>query len=227
MDKVFQAPWQACVLSDESVSWLYLNPPYDFDRFDESPVQKGGSSKRLEWDFLKTTHSKLIRGGLLTYIIPQKILGMVEVARLLAGHYEAITINRFPDELYEKYKQVVVLAYKRKVFRQPSDKEVLSLQGLATTELEPFATVNEPIYELLPAPLHGANGKQIVFKRTDWEPEEVVEATIGTGVQKTSEWLDLIHPTRGLTQLSQPVMPLKKGHIAMRATRSHFNNCLA
>jgi hypothetical protein len=227
MNKVFQAPWQACVLSDESVSWLYLNPPYDFDRFDESPVQKGGSSKRLEWDFLKTTHSKLIRGGLLTYIIPQKILGMVEVARLLAGHYEAITINRFPDGLYEKYKQVVVLAYKRKVFRQPSDKEVLSLQGLATTELEPFATVNEPIYELLPAPLHGANGKQIVFKRTDWEPEEVVEATIGTGVQKTSEWLDLIHPTRGLTQLSQPVMPLKKGHIAMRATRSHFNNCLA
>ena len=28
MDKVYQAPWQACVLSDESVSWLYLNPPY-------------------------------------------------------------------------------------------------------------------------------------------------------------------------------------------------------
>ena len=55
MDKVFQAPWQACVLSDESVSWLYLNPPYEFDRFDESPVQKGGSNKRLEWDFLKTT----------------------------------------------------------------------------------------------------------------------------------------------------------------------------
>ena len=34
MDKVYQAPWQACVLSDESVSWLYLNPPYEFDRFD-------------------------------------------------------------------------------------------------------------------------------------------------------------------------------------------------
>ena len=32
-----------------------------------------------------------MRGGLLTYIIPQKILGMIEVARLLAGHYEAIT----------------------------------------------------------------------------------------------------------------------------------------
>lgn len=219
MDKVYQAPWQACVLSDESVSWLYLNPPYEFDRFD--------GQKRLEWDFLKTTTSKLMRGGLLTYIIPQKILGMMEVARLLAGHYEAITVYRFPDSLYEKFKQVVVLAYKRKVFHVPTDKEVLSLQNMATTELEPVETVIEPVYELLPAPLRGANGKPIVFKRTDWEPDEVVEATIEAGVHKTSEWLDLIHPMRGLTQLSQPVMPLKKGHIAMRATRSHLNNCLA
>ena len=164
---------------------------------------------------LKTTTSKLMRGGLLTYIIPQKILGMIEVARLLAGHYEAITVYRFPDSLYEKFKQVVVLAYKRKVFHAPTDKEVLSLQSLATTELEPIETAIEPVYELLPAPSRGANGKPIVFKRTDWEPDEVVEATIEAGVHKTSEWLDLIHPMRGLAQLSQPVMPLKKGHIAM------------
>ena len=207
MDKVYQAPWQSCVLSDESVSWLYLNPPYEFDRFE--------GQKRLEWDFLKTTTSKLMRGGLLTYIIPQKILGMVEVARLLAGHYEAITVYRFPDGLYEKFKQMVVLAYKRKLYQSPTDKEVLSLQNLATEELEPIETAVEPVYELLSAPSRGANGKPIVFKRTDWEPEEVVEATMEAGVQNTSEWLDLIHPTRGLTQLAQPVMPLKKGHIAM------------
>lgn len=207
MNKVFQAPWQACVLSDESVSWLYLNPPYEFDRFE--------NQKRLEWDFLKTTTSKLMRGGLLTYIIPQKILGMVEVARLLAGQYEAITIYRFPDGLYEKFKQVVVMAYKRKAFEVPSDKEVLGVQALATTGIEPIQTVDEPVYRLLPAPMRGANGKPVVFKRTDWEPEEVVEATIEAGVHKTSEWLDLIHPTRCMAQLSQPVMPLKKGHIAM------------
>jgi hypothetical protein len=207
MDKVYQAPWQACVLSDESVSWLYLNPPYEFDRFD--------GQKRLEWDFLKTTTSKLMHVGLLTYIIPQKILGMIEVARMLAGHYEAINVYRFPDGLYEKFKQVVLMAYKRKQYQIPTDKEVLSLQNMATTELEPIETAVEPIYELLSAPIRGVNGKPIVFKRTDWEPEEVVEATVDAGVHKTNEWLDLIHPTRCLAQLSQPVMPLKKGHIAM------------
>jgi hypothetical protein len=207
MDKVYQAPWQSCVLSDESVSWLYLNPPYEFDRFE--------GQKRLEWDFLKTTTAKLMRGGLLTYIIPQKILGMIEVARLLAGHYEDITVYRFPDGSYEKFKQVVVLAYKRKLYQPPTEKEVLSLQNLATEELDPIETAVEPIYELLAAPSKGANGKPLVFKRTDWEPEEVVEATMEAGVQNTSEWLDLIHPTRGLKQFAQPVMPLKKGHIAM------------
>ena len=92
---------------------------------------------------------------------------------------------------------------------------MLSLQSLATTELDPIETDIEPVYELLPAPSRGANGKPIVFKRTDWEPDEVVKATIETGVHKTSEWLNLIHPMRGLAQLTQPVMPLKKGHIAM------------
>ena len=128
MDKVYQAPWQACFLSDESISWLYLNPPYSDDRFADHPAQSSGASKRLEWDFLKTTTPKLMRGGLLTYIVPQKILGIIEVARLLSGHYEALSVYRFPDGLYEKFKQVVVLAYKRRIFHIPTDKEVLSLQ---------------------------------------------------------------------------------------------------
>ncbi len=29
MDRVFQAPWQACFLSNESISLLFLNPPYE------------------------------------------------------------------------------------------------------------------------------------------------------------------------------------------------------
>ena len=72
-----------------SVSWLYQSP-YEFDR----------SENRSGWvGLLKTTTTKR-RGGLLTYIIPQKILGMVEVAKLLVSQYEAITMP-FPDGQYE------------------------------------------------------------------------------------------------------------------------------
>jgi hypothetical protein len=145
---------------------------------------------------------------------PSENPGMIEVARLLAGHYEAITVYRFPDGLYEKFKQVVVLAYKRKLYQPPTDKEVLSLQSLATEDLEPIETAVEPIYELLSAPSRGANGKPIVFKRTDWEPEEVVEAKWKrcsqdkrmAGSDLSDPWINSTRPTGHAVE---------KGHIAM------------
>jgi hypothetical protein len=55
----------------------------------------------------------------------------------------------------------------------------------------------------------------VLFKRNDWEPEEIVEATRANGVHRSKEWLDLLNPTRGKAELTRPVMPLKRGHIAM------------
>ncbi|HAD06931.1 MAG TPA: hypothetical protein DCE76_07200 [Anaerolineaceae bacterium] len=207
MDKVYQAPWQACFLTDESISCLFLNPPYEFDRFDDQ--------KRLELEFLKSTTPKLARGGLLVYIIPQRILGMPEVARLLGGHYENIRIYRFPDGLFEKFQQVVVFATRRLAYKIPGDREVSEITSQSQCETVPIQPIAQPVYQLVPSPVRGANSRPVMFKRMDWEPEEVVEATQKAGVQTTSEWLDLINPSRGLATLAQPVMPLKKGHVAM------------
>lgn len=207
LDKVYQAPWQACFLTDESISCLFLNPPYEYDRFDDQ--------KRLELEFLKTTTPKLARGGLLIYIIPQRILGMPEIARILAGHYENTRIVRFPDGLFDKFQQVVVFATRRAVYKVPGEGETGEIMALANAQIPPIETAPQPLYELLPAPVRGANSRPAVFKRMDWEPEEVVEATRKAGVQTTAEWLDLINPSRALAQLTQPVMPLKKGHVAM------------
>jgi superfamily II DNA or RNA helicase len=207
LDKVYQAPWQACFLTDESISCLFLNPPYEYDRFDDQ--------KRLELEFLKTTTPKLARGGLLIYIVPQRILGMPEVARLLAGHYENTRIYRFPDGLFDKFQQVVVFATRRTVYKAPGEGEIGEIMALANQPIDPLLPVPQPLYELLPAPVRGANSRPVVFKRMDWEPEEVVEATRKAGVQTTAEWLDMINPSRALAQLTQPVMPLKKGHVAM------------
>ena len=207
LDKVYQAPWQACFLTDESISCLFLNPPYEHDRFDDQ--------KRLELEFLKTTTPKLVRGGLLVYIVPQRILGMPEIARLLAGHYENTRIVRFPDGLFDKFQQVVVFATRRSVYKVPGEGETGEIMTLANSQILPIQNAPQPLYELLSAPVRGANSRPVVFKRMDWEPEEVVEATRKAGVQTTAEWLDLINPSRALTQLTQPVMPLKKGHVAM------------
>ena len=78
-----------------------------------------------------------------------------------------------------------------------------------------LSEVNEPMYQFLPASDKGTGGQPIRFSRLDWQPEEIVDATQKRGVHSSREWLDLLNPSRGLGEFKQPVMPLKKGHIAM------------
>ncbi len=136
MDKCHATAWQACSLTDESVTVLWLNAPYDDDRH--------GEDKRLEYSFLKATTPKVVRGGVLVYIIPQRLLGMPEVAKFLIGHYEKLTVKRFPDGEYERFKQITLFAIRRQVYHAPNKEEVETLRALAGSFLSPLEPVPEP-----------------------------------------------------------------------------------
>ncbi|HPO87254.1 MAG TPA: DUF6094 domain-containing protein [Candidatus Hydrogenedentes bacterium] len=204
MDRLFNAPWSSCHLTNESITLLFLNPPYSHDRL--------GDQKRLELEFLKSTTPKLMRGGALVYIVPHALLRDLDVASHLAGYYEHLTVYRYPET---EFNQVIVLAVKRQKFKVPSAEEVRQVQAWAEVEPPMLEAVPEPVYSLLPASDKGASGQPIRFTRMDWQPEEVVDATQKRGVMVSKEWLDLINPSRALGEFKQPVMPLKKGHVAM------------
>jgi len=204
MDRLFNTPWQSCHLTSESITLLFLNPPYSHDRL--------GDQKRLELEFLKSTTPKLARGGALVYIVPHQLLRDLDVASHLAGYYENIRIYRYPET---GFNQVIVLATKRVKFKIPSHEEVHQVQAWADVEPPMLVEVDEPLYKLLPATDKGSGGQPIRFSRLDWQPEEIVDATQKRGLHRSKEWLDLLNPSRGLGELKQPVMPLKKGHIAM------------
>lgn len=204
MDRLFNTPWGSCHLTGESITLLFLNPPYSHDRL--------GDQKRLELEFLKSTTPKLIHGGALIYIVPHQLLRDLDVASHLAGYYENITVYRYPET---GFNQVIVLGLKRLKFKMPSNDEVQQIQAWAEIEPSMLEDVVEPLYRLLPASDKGAGGQPIRFSRLDWQPEEIVDATQKRGVLVSKEWLDLINPSRGLGEFKQPVMPLKKGHIAM------------
>ena len=204
MDRLFNAPWGSCHLTGESITILFLNPPYSHDRL--------GDQKRLELEFLKSTTPKLIHGGALIYIVPHQLLRDLDVSSHLAGYYENITVHRYPET---GFNQVIVLGLKRLKFKMPSNDEVQQIQAWAEIEPLMLEDVVEPLYRLLPASDKGAGGQPIRFSRLDWQPEEIVDATQKRGVLVSKEWLDLINPSRGLGEFKQPVMPLKKGHIAM------------
>jgi hypothetical protein len=204
MDRLFNTPWGSCHLTSESITLLFLNPPYSHDRL--------GDQKRLELEFLKSTTPKLMRGGVLIYIVPHQLLRDLDVASHLAGYYENIRIHRYPET---GFNQVIVLATKRVKYKIPSHEEVHQVQAWADVEPPMLVEVDEPLYELLSASDKGAGGQHIRFSRLDWQPEEIVDATQKRGLHSSKEWLDLLNPSRGLGELKQPVMPLKRGHIAM------------
>ena len=187
MGRVFNAPWQSCHLTSESITLLFLNPPYSHDRL--------GDQKRLELEFLKSTTPKLVRGGALVYIVPHALLHDNDVATHLAGYYESLAVYRYPDT---GFNQVIVLGLKRFKYKMPSAEEVGQVQAWADIEPPMLVDAAQPMYQLLPAPDKGAGGQAVRFSRLDWQPEEVVDATQKRGLHTTKEWLDLINPERAM-----------------------------
>jgi 16S rRNA G966 N2-methylase RsmD len=204
MDRVLCAAWQTCTLTNESITLLFLNPPYNYDRF--------GDQRRLETEFLKTTTPKLMRGGALIYIVPLKLLGDETVAALLVAYYEDLVVLRYPDT---EYGQVIVMGYRRQHYKNPSKEEIEATQKLAKFEPPMLEAVSSPRYTLLPAVTKGAGGTGIRFSQMDYTAEELADATLKKGLMYSRTWLDLVDPSRLEAKMGQPVMPLKKGHIAM------------
>jgi hypothetical protein len=152
-----------------------------------------GDEKRLELAFLKSTTPKLVRGGVLAFVIPQRILHLAEIARYLASQYERLIVLRFPDGEYERFKQIILLATRREKYNVPNNEEIEAIQHLAESDLPPLDFAPEPVYPLLPAPLKGAGGRAITFRRLDWALEHQA-AKIAAGRRSGSKRSNNVQP---------------------------------
>lgn len=97
-DKKFETGYDAFV----------ANPPY----LEEG---EGECKERTEFSFLKKATSLLKVGGLLVYIIPERIFKSDQVVKHLLRNYEIDSVYKFKPEEYAKWKQVVVYARKKAV----------------------------------------------------------------------------------------------------------------
>lgn len=90
--------------SGEGVGFLWLNPSYDTDP----------DHKRLEEKFLVRATQYLKPGGYLAFVVP--FYALSASARTLAENYEDLECYRFPDDTWDEYKQVVLIAKRRDNF---------------------------------------------------------------------------------------------------------------
>lgn len=100
---VLHAGFEDTDISHGSFSLVFFNPPYSDD------PRMGG---RLERTFLTQVTPLLVPHGLLAAVLQEHQAEALE--SLISHHYEVVTVGRFPAPDYGRFKQVIVLATKRK-----------------------------------------------------------------------------------------------------------------
>lgn len=109
LTKVVQAPIEAMVISNNTFSFLFLNPPYD------NTMKLDGNTKveRKEFIELRRNTRYLKEGGIMAFIIPSYQFANEKIARYLATHYEECGIVSFSKEDYSDFRQCVFIGRKK------------------------------------------------------------------------------------------------------------------
>lgn len=169
-----------------------------------NPPYDQADGKRLELSFLWRWHRALLPGGVLVYVVPEKYLP--EYASTLTAHFDDLAIYRFPGEHYDAFKQVVVFGVKRAGASYP--QPLPEVAG----DLAP-GCVHYTVPESQGTPQLFLSGQ---------DPEALVaEARTGGCWQRA--W-DLLSPPD--PQAFRPLLPLRKGHVALIMASGLLNNCV-
>jgi len=167
-----------------------------------NPPYDQADGKRLELSFLWRWHRALLPGGVLVYVVPEKYLP--EYAATLTAQFDDLSIYRFPEEHYDTFKQVVVFGVKRAGASYPSP--LPEVAGDLTQ-----GCVHYTVPESKGTPQLFLSGQ---------DPEALVAEARTKGCWQRA-W-DLLNPPD--PQSFRPLLPLRKGHVALMMASGLLNN---
>lgn len=210
LDHVLNASYEAIRIFANSFGLLWLNPPYDSD------VTQPG--RRLEYAFLKRCSNWLVPEGVLVYIIPDYQI-TPKIASLLSSRFENVSVHRFPDPHYARFRQCVIFGVKRN--REVIDEAAAFRIGKCAEGIGQPLTERGVVHSI-PSTEEGKDNFQ--FYLADVEPEEILKEARAMGVWTVPEFRDALSP-RVETSI-EPLLPLRKGHIAMLLAAGCLGNAL-
>jgi hypothetical protein len=193
----------------ESMSLLYLNPPYDWES-----GQSG--NQRLELVFLEHTYRWLRCEGVLVLVIPQGRLK--PCARLLADHFKHIRVYRLTAPECVQYRQIAILAARRKRNERPRDSVLIEgqqyLERLALQqELTPLSDTADASYAV---PESGP----ALLSNTGIPLDEVEDLLLQSSAYRQATRI-LIHEQSNVR--GRPLTPLHGGHVGLLCTAGLLN----
>ena len=130
-------------ISHEAFHLLFLNPPY------LSVINENGGRSRHEKRFLIDCIFTLMYGGVMFYVFPFYRLSS-DICRILVDNFDELTVWRFTDSEFKKFKQAAVLGIRKK--RDTELPDTLRLEQLACSPAEiPPLTQHPESRNALPA----------------------------------------------------------------------------
>jgi len=208
LDNVLTCSYEDARISNSAFSCLYLNPPYDWVSVSNPEYE---SSERQEKTFLKGTLKYLQPNGLLVYLVPQKrVTG--DIARVLSYRFEDINSYRFPDDEYEKFKQIVLFGMKKQE-GYLSEKEFEKLKVIPYETLEEIPRLESPVYDL-------PTSSEVRLFRSNI----IDEAELGKEVRKSALWEKLVGYGRNKeNDTGRPLLPLHTGHLGLMLASGYLD----
>ena len=176
---------------------IFLNPPYL-----SCPGPDG--RRRMERAFLADTLPLLMKGGLLVYIIPSH-RATESVCGFLATYFKNISLYRFRDSEYKKYKQVVFFGIR-------ADKHE---GGKTAKKIEELSLNPEkiPLIDTIPEELYSLPEKESevpYFRGSVFDTEELAEQL------KSSDSLNILFEQSQLeNRVRKPLLPLNLSQIGL------------
>ena len=183
---------------------LLLNPPYDWDSED----------KRVEHAFLTQTTRYLAENGLLVFIVPRQRLSYS--ARYLSTHYGRMQCWAFPDPEREVFDQVVVFGY-RKTDPVPDAHAEGMVMEWSLGQPEPLRSHQYTEF----SPATTPSGDMLFTTRTV-DPVAAAAEARRSGLWTNTDITDTLWPSGDAR--TRPLMPLRRGHMAMLVAAGFLNN---
>ena len=128
-------------ISREAFHLLFLNPPY------LSVISQGGNRTRHEKRFLVESLPHLMPDGLLIYVIPYYRL-TADISKILADNFTDLSIWRFTDEEFKRFKQIAIMGKRKKREVDPDAAAWLENWSYIPEKIPAITEIEEERYSL-------------------------------------------------------------------------------
>ena len=197
-------------ISREAFHLLFLNPPY------LSVINESGGRSRHEKRFLIESLPILMYCGLLVYVIPYYRL-TPDICRILVDNFDDLSVWRFTDSEFKKFKQVAVLGIRKRRDTELQDTLWLEQFAVSPGSIPELTQIPEGHYALPAQPMEVNTFKGERFNQKELEQQ----------LRKSNSFTQMMSRSELDNGVKRPLLPLSISQIGLIGGSGMINGLIA